>query len=95
VALRYFNAAGADPDGELGKMHDPETHLISLALLAALGRQRSIKVRGTDYPTPDGTCVRDYVHVSDLADAHVSALDWLAAGSGSSWFNLGNGRGFP
>jgi UDP-arabinose 4-epimerase len=94
VVLRYFNAAGADPDGELGEMHDPETHLIPLALLAALGRQPSIKVFGSDYPTPDGTCVRDYVHVSDLADAHVAALDWLAAGSGSSSFNLGNGRGF-
>jgi UDP-glucose 4-epimerase len=94
VALRYFNAAGADPDGELGEMHDPETHLIPLTLFAALGRQPSIKVFGSDYPTPDGTCVRDYVHVSDLADAHVAALEWLAAGSGSSSFNLGNGRGF-
>jgi UDP-glucose 4-epimerase len=94
MALRYFNAAGADPDGELGEMHDPETHLIPLALFAALGRQPSIKVFGSDYPTPDGTCIRDYVHVSDLADAHVAALEWLAAGSGSSSFNLGNGRGF-
>jgi UDP-glucose 4-epimerase len=73
VALRYFNATGADPDGELGEMHDPETYLIPLALLAALGRQPSIKVFGTDYPTPHGTCVRDYVHVSDLADAHAAA----------------------
>ena len=94
VALRYFNAAGSDPDGGLGETHDPETHLIPLVLLAALGRQPSIKVFGSDYPTPDGTCVRDYVHVSDLADAHVAALDWLAAGQASSAFNLGNGRAF-
>jgi UDP-glucose 4-epimerase len=92
VALRYFNAAGSDPDGELGEMHDPETHLIPLVLFAAMGRQPSIKVFGSDYPTPDGTCVRDYVHVSDLADAHVAALDWLAAGHASSAFNLGNGH---
>jgi UDP-arabinose 4-epimerase len=94
VALRYFNAAGSDPDGELGEMHDPETHLIPLVLFAAMGRQQSIKIFGSDYPTPDGTCIRDYVHVSDLADAHVAALDWLAAGNGSSSLNLGNGRGF-
>jgi UDP-arabinose 4-epimerase len=94
VALRYFNAAGSDPDGELGEMHDPETHLIPLMLFAAIGRQPSIKIFGSDYPTPDGTCVRDYVHVSDLADAHVAALDWLAAAKASSSFNLGNGRGF-
>jgi UDP-glucose 4-epimerase len=94
VALRYFNAAGADPDGELEEMHDPETHLIPLVLFAAIGRQRLIKVFGSDYPTPDGTCIRDYVHVSDFADAHVAALDWLAAGQASSSFNLGNGRGF-
>jgi len=94
VALRYFNAAGSDPDGELGEMHDPETHLIPLVLFAAMGRQPSIKVFGSDYPTPDGTCVRDYVHVSDLADAHVAALHWLAAGHISSTFNLGNGDGF-
>jgi UDP-arabinose 4-epimerase len=94
VLLRYFNAAGADPDGELGEMHDPETHLIPLVLLAALGRQRAINVFGNDYETPDGTCVRDYVHVSDLADAHVAALNWLAAGKPSDVFNLGNGQGF-
>ena len=94
VLLRYFNAAGADPDGELGEMHDPETHLIPLVLLAALGRQPAINVFGNDYETPDGTCVRDYVHVSDLADAHVAALNWLAAGKPSDVFNLGNGRGF-
>jgi UDP-arabinose 4-epimerase len=94
VALRYFNAAGADPDGELGELHEPETHLIPLVLFAAMGRQPSINVFGNDYPTPDGTCIRDYVHVSDLADAHVAAVDWLAAGKVSSSFNLGNGRGF-
>jgi UDP-arabinose 4-epimerase len=94
VALRYFNAAGSDPNGELGEMHDPETHLIPLVLFAAMGWQPSIKVFGSDYPTPDGTCVRDYVHVSDLADAHVAALHWLAAGHVSSTFNLGNGDGF-
>ena len=94
VALRYFNAAGSDPDRELEEMHDPETHLIPLVLFTTMGRLSSIKVFGSDYPTPDGTCVRDYVHVSDLADAHVAALDWLAAGQASSAFNLGNGRGF-
>jgi UDP-arabinose 4-epimerase len=94
VVLRYFNAAGADPDGELGEMHEPETHLIPLVLFAAMGRLPSIKVFGKDYPTPDGTCIRDYVHVSDLADAHVAALNWLAAGKPSTSFNLGNGHGF-
>ena len=94
VALRYFNAAGSDPDRELEEMHDPETHLIPLVLFTTMGRLSSIKVFGSDYPTPDGTCVRDYVHVSDLADAHVAALDWLAAGQASSAFNLGNGCGF-
>jgi UDP-arabinose 4-epimerase len=94
VALRYFNAAGADPDGELGELHQPETHLIPLVLFAAMGRQPTIKIFGDDYPTPDGTCIRDYVHVSDLADAHVAAIGWLAAGNASNSFNLGNGRGF-
>ena len=94
VALRYFNAAGADPDGELGELHLPETHLIPLVLFAAMGRTPSIKVFGQDYPTPDGTCIRDYVHVSDLADTHVAAIDWLAADKPSDSFNLGNGRGF-
>ena len=94
VALRYFNAAGADPSGELGELHQPETHLIPLVLFAAMGRQHSIKVFGNDYPTADGTCVRDYVHVSDLADAHVAAVEWLAAGNISDSFNLGNGCGF-
>jgi UDP-arabinose 4-epimerase len=94
VALRYFNAAGADPDGELGELHQPETHLIPLVLFAAMGRLPSVKIFGHDYPTPDGTCIRDYVHVSDLADAHVAAIEWLAAGNLSDSFNLGNGRGF-
>jgi UDP-arabinose 4-epimerase len=94
VALRYFNAAGADPDGDIGEMHQPETHLIPLVLFAALGRRPSIKIFGGDYPTPDGTCIRDYIHVSDLADAHVAAIDWLAAGKPSQAFNLGNGQGF-
>jgi UDP-arabinose 4-epimerase len=94
VALRYFNAAGADPDGELGELHEPETHLIPLVLFAAMGHQPSVKIFGNDYPTPDGTCVRDYVHVSDLANAHVAALDWLAKGNASQFINLGNGRGF-
>ncbi len=94
VALRYFNAAGADPDGELGELHQPETHLIPLVLFAAMGREPSIKIFGNDYPTPDGTCIRDYVHVSDLADAHVAAIARLAAGNPSNSFNLGNGLGF-
>jgi UDP-arabinose 4-epimerase len=94
VALRYFNAAGADPDGELGEEHDPETHLIPLVLFAAMGRRSDVKLFGQDYPTPDGTCIRDYVHVSDLADAHVAAVAWLSDGKPSGAFNLGNGRGF-
>jgi UDP-arabinose 4-epimerase len=94
VALRYFNAAGADPGRELGELHEPETHLIPLVLLAAMGRVPSIQVFGNDYPTPDGSCVRDYVHVSDLADAHVAAIEWLSANKQSSAFNLGNGRGY-
>jgi UDP-arabinose 4-epimerase len=94
VALRYFNAAGADPDGELGELHQPETHLIPLVLFAAMRREPSIKIFGHDYATSDGTCIRDYVHVSDLADAHVAAVGWLEAGESSDSFNLGNGRGF-
>jgi UDP-glucose-4-epimerase GalE len=94
VALRYFNAAGADPDGELGELHQPETHLIPLVLFAAMGREPSVKIFGNDYPTPDGTCIRDYVHVGDLASAHVAALEWLAKGNPSQSINLGNGRGF-
>jgi UDP-glucose-4-epimerase GalE len=93
VALRYFNAAGADPEGEIGEDHDPETHLIPLAIGAALGTRPPLEIYGTDYPTPDGSAVRDYVHVTDLADAHVSALNYLQAGGESSAFNLGTGRG--
>jgi UDP-arabinose 4-epimerase len=93
VSLRYFNAAGADPDGELGEDHEPETHLIPLALQGALGQTSGIEVYGRDYPTPDGTAVRDYVHVTDLADAHVRALAHLLRGGESRAFNLGTGRG--
>lgn len=91
AVLRYFNAAGADPAGRLGENHDPETHLIPLAIDAALGRRPPLTVFGTDYPTPDGTCIRDYVHVSDLADAHLLALRQLDGGSVT--YNLGNGEG--
>ncbi|MBB3268227.1 UDP-arabinose 4-epimerase [Azospirillum sp. OGB3] len=94
VILRYFNAAGADPEGEIGENHDPETHLIPLALDAALGRIPHLTVNGDDYDTPDGTCVRDYIHVSDLADAHVRALRHLLDGGDSVALNLGNGQGF-
>lgn len=93
VTLRYFNAAGADPDGEIGEDHEPETHLIPLVIDAALGTRPAISVFGDDYDTPDGTCIRDYIHVSDLADAHVLALHHLLNGRGSAAFNLGNGRG--
>jgi UDP-arabinose 4-epimerase len=91
--LRYFNASGADPDNQIGEDHNPETHLIPLVLDAALGRRPSITVFGSDYATPDGTCIRDYVHVSDLASAHVCALEALKAGRPSSAYNLGNGLG--
>ena len=94
IALRYFNAAGADPDNEIGEDHDPETHLIPLVLDAASGRRPNITIFGADYDTPDGTCVRDYIHVSDLADAHVRALDALGRGTPSDVYNLGNGKGF-
>jgi UDP-glucose 4-epimerase len=94
VAFRYFNASGANPDGLLGEDHDPETHLIPLALLAALKRRASLAIFGTDYPTPDGTAIRDYIHVSDLADAHVLGLQYLLTGGESDAFNLGNGNGF-
>ena len=93
MALRYFNAAGSDPEGELGEDHDPETHLIPLAIEAALGRRAHLEVYGTDYPTADGTAVRDYVHVSDLALAHVQALRKLESGAHSTAFNLGAGAG--
>ncbi|WP_030007471.1 UDP-glucose 4-epimerase GalE [Picosynechococcus sp. NKBG042902] len=94
VMFRYFNAAGADPEGNLGEDHNPETHLIPLVLFAALGKRDSISIFGTDYPTPDGTCVRDYIHVSDLADAHVLGLEYLLQGGVTEAFNLGNGNGF-
>jgi UDP-glucose-4-epimerase GalE len=93
VALRYFNAAGADSDGEIGERHEPETHLIPLVLQAALGERPFVEVYGTDYPTPDGTAIRDYVHVEDLAAAHVAALGHLAAGGESLMLNLGTGSG--
>ncbi|WP_413200140.1 UDP-glucose 4-epimerase GalE [Nostoc piscinale] len=94
VRFRYFNAAGANPDGLLGEDHNPETHLIPLILLTALGKRESISIFGTDYPTPDGTCIRDYIHVNDLADAHVLGLEYLLQGGDSEVFNLGNGNGF-
>jgi UDP-glucose 4-epimerase len=93
VALRYFNAAGGLPGLGLGERHEPETHLIPLVLDAASGKRPQITVFGNDYPTPDGTCVRDYVHVDDLAEAHVLALDYLVAGGKSGAFNLGTGEG--
>ncbi|MCP4234768.1 MAG: UDP-glucose 4-epimerase GalE [Aestuariibacter sp.] len=94
VCLRYFNAAGADPQCELGERHDPETHLIPLILQAASGRRDAISVFGQDYPTRDGSCVRDYIHIVDLCDAHLRALQKLVGGSGSKRYNLGNGNGF-
>jgi UDP-glucose 4-epimerase len=94
VYFRYFNAAGADPSGLLGEDHNPETHLIPLVLMAALGKRESISVFGTDYDTPDGTCIRDYIHVNDLAQAHVLGIDYLLAGGETGVFNLGNGNGF-
>ena len=93
IALRYFNAAGADPDGLIGERHEPESHAVPLAILAALGRRERFRVLGTDYPTPDGTAIRDYVHVDDLAAAHVTAADRLIAGGPGGAFNLGTGRG--
>ncbi len=94
VIFRYFNVAGADPDGEVGEFHRPETHLVPLLLDAIDGRRDALTVFGTDYHTPDGTCIRDYVHVCDLVDAHVSGLKWLEQGRGSRVFNLGTGSGF-
>ena len=93
VALRYFNAAGADPDCEIGENHNPETHIIPLVLDAAYGKRPDIKVFGSDYPTRDGTCIRDYIHVTDLADAHLLALEYLNKGGESGFFNLGNENG--
>lgn len=94
ASLRYFNACGADPEGELGERHEPETHLIPLALSAASGAGSPLAIFGRDYDTPDGTCIRDYVHVSDLCEAHMLALEYLLGSGGSNFFNLGNGEGF-
>ena len=94
VALRYFNAAGADPENEVGECHDPETHLVPLVLQAAADPQRPVTIFGSDYPTPDGTCIRDYIHVADLATAHVLALKYTADRTGFSAFNLGTGNGY-
>jgi UDP-glucose-4-epimerase GalE len=93
VALRYFNACGADPEGELGEDHQPESHLIPLAIQAALGQRPQIEIFGTDYPTHDGTAIRDYIHVTDLGRAHVRALEYLTEGGASGAINLGTGRG--
>ncbi|WP_073237362.1 UDP-glucose 4-epimerase GalE [Desulforamulus putei] len=94
ISLRYFNAAGADEAGDIGEDHNPETHLIPLALKTALGLLPEVKIFGTDYPTPDGTCIRDYIHVNDLANAHILALQSLVSGGKSTVYNLGNGSGF-
>ena len=94
VALRYFNAAGAHVSGEIGEAHSPESHLIPLILQVPNGKREFISVFGDDYPTPDGTCVRDYIHVTDLADAHIRALEYLKNGGKSTHYNLGNGNGF-
>ena len=94
ISLRYFNAAGADESARLGERHQPETHLIPLILQVASGGRDHIKIFGTDYPTPDGTCIRDYIHVSDLAQAHLLALDALLSGKDSAVYNLGNSRGY-
>ncbi|KIC10332.1 UDP-glucose 4-epimerase [Leisingera sp. ANG-M1] len=94
VIFRYFNVAGADPEAEVGEFHRPETHLVPLVLDAIAGKRDALTIFGTDYDTPDGTCIRDYVHVCDLVDAHVLGLKWLEAGKGSQVFNLGTGSGF-
>lgn len=94
VSLRYFNAAGASPSGRLGEMHRPETHLIPLCLHALMGLREKLVVFGDDYPTPDGTCIRDYIHVDDLADAHIRALEWLLSGGQSRVYNLGSEEGY-
>ena len=94
IALRYFNAAGADPDGEVGELRDPETHLIPRAMMAIQGYLSDFAVFGSDYPTPDGTAIRDYIHVSDLAEAHVAALTRIAKWKPNGAYNLGTGRGY-
>jgi UDP-glucose 4-epimerase len=94
AAPRYFNAAGAHPSGKIGEDHDPESHLVPIVLQVAMGKRESVSVFGSDYDTPDGTCIRDYVHVMDLADAHIRALEYLQSGGASDSFNLGSGNGF-
>ncbi|MGC8770329.1 MAG: UDP-glucose 4-epimerase GalE [Brevinematia bacterium] len=94
ICFRYFNAAGADPDGEIGEAHNPESHLIPLILDAAMGKREAIKIFGTDYPTKDGTCIRDYIHVNDLAEAHILGLEFLLKEKRSERFNLGSGEGY-
>ncbi len=94
VSFRYFNASGADPDGEIGELHNPETHIIPIVLDVALGRREKVYIFGTDYHTTDGTCIRDYIHVDDIAKAHIIGLDYLLAGGKSMPFNLGNGKGY-
>jgi UDP-glucose 4-epimerase len=94
VRFRYFNAAGAHPDGLIGEAHNPETHLIPNILLSSLDQKRRLKIFGNDYPTPDGTCVRDYIHIQDLCTAHLAAVEFMAENKGSHCFNLGNGKGF-
>lgn len=94
TSLRYFNAAGADPEGRIGESHEPETHLIPLILQVATGRREAVTIFGTDYDTPDGTCIRDYIHILDLAQAHALALDRLRAGGQSAFYNLGTETGF-
>ena len=94
AVLRYFNAAGADPDGEIGELHDPETHLIPLVLDAAIGKRDCVQIYGNDYATPDGTCIRDYIHVEDLADAHLKAYQHLKSDKDNFFLNLGNSRGY-
>jgi UDP-glucose 4-epimerase len=94
ATLRYFNAAGARIDGSIGEDHDPESHLIPIILQVALGKREAVHIYGDDYPTPDGTCIRDYIHVTDLADAHILALNSLRKGNSSGVYNLGNGKGF-
>ncbi len=94
INLRYFNAAGADPEGEVGEWHEPETHLIPNILLSLLRKSKSLEIYGNDYPTPDGTCIRDYIHIHDLCSAHMLALDYLLDGGEPASFNLGNGEGY-
>ncbi|MBO8160720.1 MAG: UDP-glucose 4-epimerase GalE [Thermosipho sp. (in: Bacteria)] len=94
IRFRYFNAAGADESGEIGEAHKPETHLIPLIFDAALGVRENIKIFGTDYDTRDGTCIRDFIHVNDLADAHIKGLEYLLSGEGTNYFNLGSGEGY-